>query len=117
MQTTSFCYSIAKSTLQVWVTFLKGEEDNLKISVLFVFFFVKYHLKTLWCIVCILNDCSSTGELPFLVWDSVRTTTSELWSRNSQPVLQTATMNVYLVDDNFAGIADCIAFTTYTTYS
>ena len=32
------------------------------------------------------NDCSTTGHLPFLVWDGVRAPTGKLRSRNNPPV-------------------------------
>ena len=40
-------------------------------------------------ILYIPNDCSTTGNLPFLVWGGVQATTGEVWPRNGPSVCKT----------------------------
>ena len=94
-------YSIAKSTLQVPLTFTQGRENQTrKLSILFIFFLLSFFLlssvthnsKTIRCmqILYIPNDCSATEHLPFLVWGGVRATTGELRPRNGPRVCNTS---------------------------
>ena len=100
LQTTSLGYSIAKSTLQVPLTFNKAEKtkrENVNFVHLLSFFFlssssVTHNSKTTRCmqILYIPNDCSATEHLPFLVWGGVRATTGELWPRNGPRACKTS---------------------------
>ena len=59
----------------------------METSLLLIFLFsfsVMHNLKAIQCmgILCVLNDCSTIGHLPFLVYGAVRTTTGELWPPN-----------------------------------
>ena len=102
LQTTSLGYSIAKSTLQVPLTFNKAEKTKRE-KVNFVhllssssFFLllssVMHNSKTIRCmqILYIPNDFSATEHLPFLVWGGVRATTGELRPRNGPRVCKTS---------------------------
>ena len=81
----SLSYSNAECTLKVLLTFNKVEKTKRKISILFIFFFLdRYNSTTIWCmqILCIPNNCSATGHLPFLVWGGAWFTTGGLRPKN-----------------------------------
>ena len=108
LQTTSLCYSIAKSTPQVLLTFIKFQKTKHEYfnTVNFLSFFLllssysaTHNFKTIrhmWLIyisndriIYISNDCSAAGYLPFLVWGSVRATTSDYGHETVSPVCKT----------------------------
>ena len=86
LQTTSPCYSIAKSTLSVQLTFNQVEKTKHEISILFIFFFF-----FLTCIIrkyIVYANIIRTKQLlyywasSFLVWVGVRATTGKLRLRD-----------------------------------
>ena len=80
LQTTSLCYSIAKSTLKTPLTFSKVEKnkhENFDFVHLLSFFFfllsfsfIKHNSKTIRCvqILNIPNDCSADGDYSYMFW-------------------------------------------------
>ena len=79
LQTTSLCYSIAKSTLKTPLTFSKVEKTKhenfdfvhiLSSSFFFLLSFIKYNSKTIRCvqILNIPNDCSANGDYSYMFW-------------------------------------------------
>ena len=83
LQTTSLCYSIAKSTLKTPLTFSKVEKTKhenfdfvhlLSSSSSFFFFFfffsIKHNSKTIQCvqILRIPNDCSANEDYSYMFW-------------------------------------------------
>ena len=75
LQTTFLCYSNAKSTLLILLTFIKAKKNKREnfYSVHLLSFFNKHNSKTMWCmrLIYIPNEHSATGHLPFLVWSGV----------------------------------------------
>ena len=76
LQTTSFCYSIAKSTLKTLLTFSnveKTKHENFDFAHLlssFFFFSIKHNSKTIPYvqILSIPNDCSANEDYSYLFW-------------------------------------------------
>ena len=77
LQTTSLCYSIAKSTLKTPLTFSKVDKtkhenfDFVHLSSSFFFFFsIKHNSKTILCvqILSIANDCSANEDYSYMFW-------------------------------------------------
>ena len=74
LQTTSFCYSIAKSIRKTLLTFSKVEKtkhenfDFVHLLSLFFFFSIKHNSKTIRCmqILSIPNDCSANEDYSYL---------------------------------------------------
>ena len=72
LQTTSLCYSIAKSILKTPLTFSKVEKTKYE-NFDFVHLlssFIKHNSKTIQCvqILNIPNDCSANGDYSYMFW-------------------------------------------------
>ena len=73
LQTTSFCYSIAKSILKTPPTFSKVEKtkhENFDFVHLLSSSFIKHNSKTIRCvqILNIPNDCSANVDYSYMFW-------------------------------------------------
>ena len=88
LQTTSLCYSIAKSTLKTPLTLSKVEKtkhEKFRFCSSSFFFFPSSSMtqKTIRCvqILSIPNDCSANGDYSYMFLSCVRATTGELWPK------------------------------------
>ena len=74
LQTTSLCYSIAKSTLKTPLTFSKVEKTKHKnfdfVHLLSSFSFIKHNSKTIRCVQILRtpNDCSDNVDYSYMFW-------------------------------------------------